>query len=177
MGENNRKITPVNRTSIDGVIVLLGAPNEPDGKLSSIAIERCEQAINAHAANPSYRILPTGGFGKHFNTAPHPHGYYTTRYLISRGIPAAQILPVAESRFTEEDATLSREFLQDYALPELVLVTSDFHLKRASHFFTREFPDIELRSSPSTTNLPNAEIAKLVTHEKSALQKSITMSH
>lgn len=161
--------------SLDGIIVLLGAPNEPDGTLSSIAIERCEQALVEHSDNPDFSILPTGGFGEHFNISPHPHGYFTTRYLINRGISSTQILPVAESKYTEQDATHSRVILRDYSFAEIVLVTSDFHMKRASYFFTREFPHVPIRTSASTTLLPAAELDRLTAHEKTALAKSIAM--
>ena len=83
-----------------GVIILLGAPNDEKGRLSRIARERCEQAILEYRKNSGYKILPTGGFGPHFNVTDKPHGFYSGRYLISRGIPKEDILEGVESSNT-----------------------------------------------------------------------------
>ena len=68
-------------------IVVLGSPNDAEGNLSSIGIERCQQALAEYARNPVARMLPTGGWGDHFNTTDKPHGYYTRQYLMAHGVP------------------------------------------------------------------------------------------
>ena len=81
----------------DGVIVVLGSPNDARGQLQGIALERCSQALAVFRENPGYAILPTGGWGKHFNTTDKPHGYYIRQELTGRGIPESAFLPCAES--------------------------------------------------------------------------------
>ena len=63
------------------VIIVLGAPNDSEGNLSAIAIERCQQALIEYAQNPGAKILPTGGWGEHFNTTDKPHSHYLRQYL------------------------------------------------------------------------------------------------
>jgi hypothetical protein len=49
-----------------GVIVVLGSPNDDEGKLSGIAMERCFQAVAEFEKHPGYAVMPTGGWGAHF---------------------------------------------------------------------------------------------------------------
>ena len=52
---------------MEGIIILLGSPNDEEGQLSSIGIERANCSIEEYRKHPDYKILPTGGFGEHFN--------------------------------------------------------------------------------------------------------------
>lgn len=59
------------------VIIVLGAPNSSDGRLSVIAKSRYDQAYQTYLHNPKAKILCTGGFGAHFNTTDCAHERYT----------------------------------------------------------------------------------------------------
>jgi uncharacterized SAM-binding protein YcdF (DUF218 family) len=157
--------------NIKGVIVVLGSPNDAQGQLSSIALERCTKALEEHQKHPGYAILPTGGWGKHFNTTDKPHGYYIRQELSMRGIPGSLFLPCVESSNTIEDARKSRLVLDDYPKAELIIVTSDFHAARAGFLFKREFGEGRIRISESVTHLPENELAQLRVHEQKALEK------
>jgi uncharacterized SAM-binding protein YcdF (DUF218 family) len=153
-----------------GIIVILGAPNDDHGRLSSIALERCLQALAEYRRNPKYAILPTGGWGAHFNNTEKAHGVYVRQELISRGIPESAFLPVVESSNTIEDAKLSHPAIDIFPGAELIVVTSDFHEARARYLFTREYPGRQLRMSLSTTNLPPDELTLLLEHEQKAFE-------
>ena len=155
----------------DGVIVVLGSPNDAQGQLSSIALERCSQALAKFKENPKYAVLPTGGWGQHFNTTDKPHGFYVQQDLSGGGIPGSAFLPCAESSNTIEDATVSRLILDSYPEAELIVVTSDFHAARTRFLFEREFPERRITISESVTNLPPDELARLQAHEQKALKK------
>ena len=154
-----------------GVIVVLGSLNDAQGRLSSIALERCEQAFAEFQRIPEFQILPTGGWGEHFNTTDKSHGHYIRRELSVRGIPDSAFLPCAESSNTVEDATLSRSILDAYPGADLIVVTSDFHAARALFLFEREFPERKITVSSSVTNLPSDELARRSAHEKEALER------
>ncbi|MGB0578994.1 MAG: GNAT family N-acetyltransferase [Limisphaerales bacterium] len=162
---------PLASESESAVIVLLGAPNEPDGTLSPIARHRCERALLEHRRNPDWPILPTGGFGEHFNTAPEPHGFYTTQFLIDQGVNPASILPVADSCYTKDDADKAKPILESTGLKRLILVTSEFHAQRASRIFKTAFPKWRIDLSCALTELPRAELSHLRSHEKKALKR------
>ena len=136
---------------IDGVIVVLGSPNDDQGQLMSVALERCSQALAEFRENPDYAVLPTGGWGEHFNTTDKAHGFYVRQYLSNQGIPVSAFLPCAESSNTIEDAGKSRPILDPYPGAELIVVTSDFHAARARFLFEREFPERRIRISESVT--------------------------
>ncbi len=158
-------------TEIKGVIVVLGSPNDAQGNLLSIALERCTQAFAVYQRNPTYAVLPTGGWGQHFNTTEKSHGHYIRQELSSRGIPDSAFLPCAESSNTIEDAALAHPILDLYPGAELIVVTSDFHEARARFLFEREFPDRNITFSTSATKLPADTITRLIDHEKGALGK------
>jgi uncharacterized SAM-binding protein YcdF (DUF218 family) len=154
-----------------GVIILLGAPNDKKGRLSPVAIERCERAILEYRKNPGYKILPTGGFGPHFNVTDKPHAHYSSRYLISKGVPADDILECVESSSTIEDAELSWPIIQKYGVERVIVVTSNFHIPRARIIFKKRFSEMPLMFAGSKTHLSKKELTKLKLKEKSALEQ------
>jgi len=168
---HHRMEKPLSPESEPAVIVLLGAPNKPDGTLSAIAQQRCRRALVEYHRHPDWPILPTGGFGEHFNQAPQPHGFYTTRYLVDHGVAPASILPVAESGHTQEDATKSQPILETTGRKRILLVTSEFHAERASRIFQATLPDWQIELSCSLTELPPAELHRLRAHETDALKR------
>ena len=154
-----------------GVIVVLGSPNDDQGRLSSIALERCSQALAEFKRNPEYAVLPTGGWGAHFNTTDKPHGFYVRRELLTCGIPESAFLPCVKSSNTFEDATVSRPILDFYPETELIVLTSDFHAVRAQYLFEREYPERRITISASVTDLPPNELALRQEHEHKALKR------
>ncbi len=152
-------------------IVALGSLNDESGKLSSIAIERCDQALLEYRNIPGAKILPTGGWGNHFNTTDKPHGHYVREYLLAKGVPSDDVLECAESSNTIEDAALSKTILERHAIDELIVVTSDFHISRAQFLFEKTYPKSRLSFSSAVTHLSSDELTKLWDHEKNALEK------
>ncbi|MGD8540046.1 MAG: YdcF family protein [Candidatus Aminicenantes bacterium] len=156
---------------MEGMIILLGAPNDEKRRLSTIARERCERAILEWRKNPGYKILPTGGFGPHFNVTDKPHAHYSSRYLISRGVPEDDILEGVESSSTIEDAELSWPVIQKYGVERVIVVTSDFHIPRARIIFIRRFSKMLPLFAGSKTHLSKKELDELQLKEKKALKK------
>ena len=151
-------------------VVLLGAPTDNQGRLSSIAEERCAMALRECRLHPEAYVLPTGGFGDHFNTTDKPHAFYTRQRLIAEGVDEARFLPHAESRNTVEDAALSAPILAKAGVTSVIIVTSDFHVARAEFLFKLALPEsMEILFAPATTHLPEEELEKLRAHERGAL--------
>jgi len=154
-----------------GIIIVLGSPNDGDGGLSSIAMERCAQALAEFRRNPDFAILPTGGWGTHFNTTDKPHAFYVQKELLARGIPEKAFLPFVKSSNTLEDASLSGPILDTYPGLELIVVTSDFHAARARYIFEHQFPERSIRISACGTELPQDALIRLQAHEDQALEE------
>lgn len=156
---------------MEGIIILLGSPNDENGQLSPIGIERANCSIEAYRAHPGYQILPTGGFGEHFNKTDTPHALYVKRYLISQGIPDKAFIEFANSANTFEDASFSKVIVDCYNCSNIIVVTSDFHMERASIIFKEAFVGYNLKFSSSMTHLSEAQLEKLIEHEKRAIHR------
>ena len=152
-------------------IILLGGPNNAQGELSEIVIKRCQTAFEYHLNFPELKILCTGGFGAHFNETEHAHADYVKAYLKELGVHDTQFLPIAESRFTLEDALLTKPILQRADISEVVLITSSFHMKRAKYIFNRLCPELFLECVEAPTPVCEHELEKLLAHEVRALQR------
>jgi uncharacterized SAM-binding protein YcdF (DUF218 family) len=129
---------------INGLIIILGSPNTAAGELYSIGRGRAQTALAEYAERPGWKFLLTGGFGPHFNTTDQPHALYLKQYLLTKGVPEADIVEFAVSTNTLEDAKQAKPIVLQYGVTEAVVVTSDFHLARASYIFEREFADTDL---------------------------------
>ena len=152
-------------------IVVLGALNDERGVLADLAKERCDQAISEFRRHAGSRMIPTGGWGQHFNTTAKPHSHYLREYLTAHGVPDEAIAECVESSNTIEDARLCRPVVERYGFRKLVVVTSDFHVARARYIFTQEFSGMVIEFSGSRTHLPEEEFRARVAHEQRALAR------
>jgi uncharacterized SAM-binding protein YcdF (DUF218 family) len=99
------------------LIIVLGAQNDAQGRLSAMALARARGALEVYRECTGRRLVVTGGYG-HFNPAPLPHAHYMARYLIAQGVDPTDILAQVESAHTVEDAALTRQFLDAFAESE-----------------------------------------------------------
>lgn len=158
---------------IQGAIVILGSPNSDSGELSTIAQERCQLGAELHRQYPSYLIIPTGGFGSHFNRSPRPHGAYVRDRLIVLGVPPESITesPV-ESTNTIEDAVLLLPVLNLLKPRQVLAVTSDYHLDRAKFVFDKVIPqEVVWYSTRTDENNCSEDLTALREHERRALAR------
>lgn len=162
-------------TSFPGIIIILGSPNSKEGELYPVAKQRCEKGIQEHRNNPSWKIVLTGGFGKHFNDSDKPHTFYMQKYLIGKGIVPEAILDQVMSSNTLEDASLSRQIIMKYRVDSILVVTSDFHYDRARYIFEREYSGLKTRISFSLCITDERscgfDLTKQKAHEKHSLRK------
>ncbi len=154
-----------------GVIIILGSPNDDKGNLMQMAVDRIDKGIEEYNKRPGYKIIVTGGFGKHFNTTDKPHAHYAKQYLVEKGVAEHDILALVESRFTMEDATLSKPVADQYRAKALVIVSSDFHIPRVSYIFRHVFRGYHLSYSEVPTHCSPEQYHKLLQHEAEALDK------
>ena len=122
------------------LIVLFGQENEPNGGLRAPAAARAAKAAEVFkelAPGNETVVLPTGAFGKHFNTSDLPHFHYLTEELISRGVPPENILPGVAGSHTIQDATEAWYRFKSGGHHRLVAVTSDYHAARVAFILGR----------------------------------------
>lgn len=151
------------------VLAVLGAPNDADGHLSVIASSRCDRVAVEYRLRRR-PILPTGGFGEHFNLTDTPHYDYVRRRLVELGVRPSDILAGLASRDTAEDVRMISAYARKAELSMLVVVTSDFHVERVRLLFGREAPDLDVTIVAAATDLPANELRALGVHEARAIR-------
>ena len=116
----------------EAVIIVLGAGIR-EGEVRSTLGLRLDRAVEYHRRNPNAMIVVSGGLG---------HGETFTEaevmswYLIDRGVSADMILLEGRSYSTYTNMTFSRAVIDRYFdyPPNVVVVTSDFHMYRSVRF-------------------------------------------
>jgi len=151
------------------VIVVLGAANSPNGKLGTMAIERLEACYKLFTKEDL--IVCTGGWGNHFNTTKQPHAFYAKEYLIKKGVENEAFLPFALSNNTVEDAVKVKEILAAILYDKLVIITSDFHLKRVQLIFDKIVKESNIEYCCVKSKMSKEERINVVKHENKALKK------
>ncbi len=158
------------------IMLVLGAPNSDTGKLSEIAINRLDTAQRFYTHNQDFYICCTGGFGLHFNTTATPHAQYAKQYLIDKGISEQKFLELVLSSHTMEDALLAKPLVEKYTPRTVVVITSDFHMKRASLFFKHVFKHQNLIFVEALSTLDLTTLETLKAHEVKAIERFLAGS-
>lgn len=153
------------------ILIVLGAPNSPDGELSSIAKNRLNLCFKVFLQDDL--ILCTGGWGKHFNTSNLPHAYYAKEYLIKKGVLESHFLKPALSNNTVDDAVKVKDIISDHKNPKLLVITSDFHLNRTKLIFKEILKKYPIEFLGAENNLLRNQLKKIVEHEKNSINKII----
>jgi len=153
------------------IIIILGSPNDEHGNLSDMAISRLMRGLQEYRQREGYKILCTGGFGEHFNTTDKPHAAYATNYLIQSGLQETDILEIAESKNTAEDAILTKPIVEKHRVKSLIIVSSDFHMKRVKYIFKKVFKGFNLTFYGAKTNFTDQRYRALKNHEERELKK------
>lgn len=157
-------------TKIKSAIVILGHQNDSSGELSNVAKERCHRALELFRDH-GYPLICTGDQGEKFNNTATPHGLHLQHYLIAQGVPATAFLPFSPSHNTYEDGKLTAQTVKNESINKLLLVTSDFHLKRAFLWFKLFMPLIEVQPFGSTTICDFEQRKTFDAHEKFAIKQ------
>jgi uncharacterized SAM-binding protein YcdF (DUF218 family) len=157
-------------TTSAGLIIILGSPNADDGALPAMALGRVALGYARHC-ELGWPLLLTGGFGEHFNRTTLPHAHYLQDWLLARGVATTAILPFVLSRHTGEDAQLARPIVEATGARQLLVVTSDFHVARATWHFRAVFPDyaVEVIGAPYLASCTVEDRERLVAHERRRL--------
>ncbi|MES2520447.1 MAG: YdcF family protein [Bacteroidota bacterium] len=155
------------------IIILLGSPNSPKGRLSKVAVARLRKCLEIFHSN-DHLIICTGGFGSHFNTSEIPHFEYLKRFLMKNKIAEESFLPAANSSNTVEDATKTKAILSDINFDKCIIITAEYHVKRVKLIFDEILANIPKAYVPVPNNLSKKTLRKLEKHESKAIQGILT---
>jgi uncharacterized SAM-binding protein YcdF (DUF218 family) len=111
-------------------IIILGS-GTPNCQASPALTARLDQGLVQAQRSPAAKVVVSGGqdFGMHCTEAD-----IMADYLIARGVAADRLIREGRSTSTEENLVFSRSLLVEQgvdAAGSIVVVTSDFHVRRA----------------------------------------------
>lgn len=142
-------------------VIVLGAGLRGEAPSPALAA-RLDAAQDYLAENPEAVVVVTGGQGPDEQI---PEAHAMARYLTNHGVAAERILLEDRSASTQENLVNAREIL-DERFPggaRVVLVTSDYHLLRASLVARQVGLNVEpLGSATSPWLLPNCYLRETV---------------
>jgi glutamate N-acetyltransferase/amino-acid N-acetyltransferase len=124
--------------------------------------------LQAYRARPGAKLLLTGGYGR-FNQTTQPHAHYLTRYMLEHGVPEDDLLELAVSANTVEDALLTRDILAHYPVTSIIVVTSEHHAPRAHLIFTHFFDSAMLTFVSAPPMASPERLTQLRLHEAQAM--------
>jgi len=150
------------------ILIVLGSPNSPEGKLSAISKSRLDYCARRYTKGK--QVLCTGGWGAHFNKALEAHAFYAKEYLIGVGIFENDFLDFALSSNTVEDAVKIKEIIVELECSNLVIITSDYHLERVELIFREVLKSYKVEFVGVESNMTKQDLEVLVQHEKKAVQ-------
>lgn len=149
------------------VLIVLGSPNSPTGKLSEISISRLNYCAKIYQRGNL--ILCTGGWGDHFNTSTNSHASYAKQYLIEKGLLEEDFLDFALSRHTVDDAVKIKLIIAELENIKLTIITSDYHLKRVKLIFKEILESYIMDFVGVESSMSQEEFDTAVLHENKAI--------
>lgn len=109
------------------VLIVLGARVKPDRTPSEALLRRMTLALTQYGKRPA-PVICCGAKGK---DEPCCEGDFMCEWLAGRGIPGDALLPENASYDTLQNIANAKEIMQRHGLCQALVITSDYHLRRA----------------------------------------------
>ena len=112
-------------------IVVLGAQVQGDGPSLTLK-KRLDKALEFLQAHPDRTVIVSGGQGP---DEAHTEASVMAQYLLAHGADASQILEEPQASNTRENLLFSAKLAEEagFDTSRVLIVTSEFHLRRASY--------------------------------------------
>ncbi|MEL6874699.1 MAG: YdcF family protein [Pseudomonadota bacterium] len=164
-------MTKRNNSDDPRYLFVLGAPNDEQGGLSEISLNRIELAVSISRLDPEVRVIATGGHGDHFNRTDRPHHRYVADELAKHGVQTFDARPHDFlSSNTVEDAVQISGFINVQQVSKIEVVTSEFHIERCRFIFDclmrEQKVDFHAAKNPADAELQ-------IIHERNATKRLI----
>ena len=111
--------------------------------------DRLFYAVQLYNLGKIEKILVSGGNGQLINEG-YMEANWSKDFLLDCGIPEQDILTEGKSRNTWENAKYTSETLENKGNIKLLLITSAWHMKRASYCFTNNYISVDKFSTDYT---------------------------
>lgn len=128
---------------VQAIVVLSGGRVQPPGDHTVsewMDADRFYGGVELHKANKAPLLIFTGGWIP-WQPNAKPEGEVLIQYAVDLGVPRDHMLTTAKVVNTDEEARAVADLLADRlgtnAAPQVLLVTSAFHMRRAQILFAR----------------------------------------
>lgn len=128
------------------VAIVLGAAAY-EGEVSPVYRERLNHAVLLYRQKYVDKIIVTGGKGAGSEVSD---AEAAKRYVISQGVPEADVFTEDVSAITQENLENSREIMEVYGMEKALIVSDPLHMKRA--MLLAKDAGIEAYTSPTGTS-------------------------
>ena len=145
--------------SIDTIIVL-GYPCTSEGSISPIQKSRVDKGIALFNLSGASAIVFTGGAAH--NTFIESE--IMRDYALDKGLNENHIIIESNSQTTYENSKFTASLMKDKS-KNYLLVTSNFHTRRAKLIFEKQFPNLQVAGSPYPKNTGLLKLAAAIVHE------------
>jgi uncharacterized SAM-binding protein YcdF (DUF218 family) len=142
-----RRLAPNANTSRDhfDAILVLGYPADSDGNPTPVQLARVSEAVREYERGVAPRLLFTGGSSRnHYVEAD-----VMASTAAAQGIPPSAIFVETKAGDTIQNACYSERIMQAHGWHSAEIVSSAYHLPRASMIFGHTPLDWRLHPAPS----------------------------
>jgi len=109
------------------VMIVLGAQVRPEGVPSEALARRLTLALNRYEKRP-VPVICCGGQGA---KEPAAEGDFMCAWLLAQGVPEKALHREARSCDTLENIRFAQEIMRDHGYARALVITSDYHVRRA----------------------------------------------
>ncbi len=125
-------------SSFKNVLIVLGAMPRIDGRPSDAMVSRVRKAISLYKKENYSKVILSGGPSRGIPEAE------MMRVMMLRVIPQEKLLVEPHSRTTSQNAVLCWALIKDNKPKKITVVTSNYHLSRASYIFRKLYAHMSI---------------------------------
>ncbi len=126
----------------DAVVVFAGGVGE-SGKAGGGHLERLKQAVDLYKAGYAPSLILSSGYVFSFKEAE-----VMRALAIDQGVPADRILLEEQATNTRENVTFTNNILRERQWKRILLVSSPYHMRRATMVWHQAAPDVTVIPTP-----------------------------
>ncbi len=145
--------------------IVLGGFSGYDNDKRRIEFNNCGDrlfyAIKLYNLGKIKKIVISGGNGQLINDG-HMEADWSKDFLINCGVPEQDILIESKSRNTWENSLFTSELLKENTNKKLLLITSAWHMKRATFCFNQNNMDVDQFSTDYTQSNINLKLEHIL---------------
>ena len=128
------------KDSYDNILVMLGHEVKKDGHPSPVLLSRIQKTVKLYRKHDYDKVILSGGATNY----PVAEADMAAVFMHNT-IPAEKLVLERNSKLTIHNALFVWELIKDRGVSKMTIVTSDFHLRKVKHIFSRIFEHTKIK--------------------------------